>query len=248
MMTDSEYKYIVVEDDLQVCEGIKRRMLHFPNWKCSGLFASYTDAVKNIFLEKPDLLFLDWSIRGGNTFDLLNEVRLMDGYDPYLIFFTGYQSDRDEIHEKMVNIYRVHRYFSKPIWEKMDLYLVECIKDAVQHRIKAKPNEDCIWLQTIDKQKIKVNPQEIVCINQSENPRNKILCFSNTILYEIKAKWESCEKILRLHNVNYFVVNQRECIINLDCIEKIGNDKLLLKYNIHIKISKEKLKELEMVL
>lgn len=107
-MIKSKYNFIVVEDDLQVCEDIKNRMLTFKNWNCLGLIPSFEIAINCIENQKPDLLFLDYSIRGGNTFDLLDTIKTIENYHPFIIYFTGYGSDNQFISEDVVYKYNVN--------------------------------------------------------------------------------------------------------------------------------------------
>lgn len=238
---------MVIEDDPNVCEGIRRRMEKYDGWNCIGLCTSFTESVEAIQKHHPELLFLDWAIKGGNSFQILQRIKSESGYHPYVVFFTGYRSDRREIHEEMVNTHKVHRYFGKPIWEKLDTCLSQCLTEAKEHADRNTVNIP-LWIETVEKERVKVFPGDLVCIHQSENPRHKILCFSGSLMYEVKANWQYCEKLLKKFGINYFVVNKRESIINLDCIEKIESNLLRLKQNIQVKISKEKLKELEILL
>jgi len=47
-MTKSKNSYVVIEDDLLVCEGIKLRMNKFQNWYCIGLIPEYEGTLKII--------------------------------------------------------------------------------------------------------------------------------------------------------------------------------------------------------
>ena len=61
-MKKARYSYVVIEDDLNVCEGVKERMDAFTNWDCLGLLPAYDAALEVIQKDKPNLLFLDYSI------------------------------------------------------------------------------------------------------------------------------------------------------------------------------------------
>ena len=86
-MTKSRFNYVVVEDDLKVCEGVKLRMNQFPNWNCLGLIPYFDIALKTIQDKQPNLLFLDYSILGGNTFNLLEQIKTIEDYKPFIIYF-----------------------------------------------------------------------------------------------------------------------------------------------------------------
>ncbi|MDF2933167.1 MAG: response regulator [Chryseobacterium sp.] len=241
-MTSSLYTYIVVEDDRKASSEIIRRMNIFPEWKCLGSCTHYAEALERIRKERPHVLFLDWELGGGTSIDILQGIKDLTDYQPYLIFFTAHLTHR--IPENLIH-FKVHHYLDKPIWGKLDIYLKDYLRDAVLH-IENHRKELFVWLTTVEKVKVKINPKELICIQQAENPRNKILCLSKTKSYEIRATWMFCEQLLKDSGVNYFVVKQREVIVNMDCIEKIEKKSALrLKDNIVVKINKDKFRELK---
>ena len=58
-MTKSKFSYVVIEDDLNVCDGVKTRMNDFSNWDCLGLIPSFEVALKVIKVKMPNLLKYD---------------------------------------------------------------------------------------------------------------------------------------------------------------------------------------------
>ena len=43
-MKKYSYKFLVIDDDLNVCESVEKRMEKFINWKCYGKLASLKEA------------------------------------------------------------------------------------------------------------------------------------------------------------------------------------------------------------
>jgi two-component system, LytTR family, response regulator len=243
-MNELNYSYIVVEDEMEVCKQIQIRMNKFPNWECLGLIPFYAEALNLIHQKKPNLLFLDYSIRGGNTFSLLDEIYKMENYEPYIIFFTAFQSDNPEIPEEAINNHKVNKYLIKPIFEKLTLYLEEYLLEAEKWIIHHEKID--FWIETILKQKIKINPQEIVCIVQSEtNSRNKLIRTSNNDVYEIRASWDLCEKMAHKYNVDYCFANARDSLINKKFITKLQKPKVWLNNQFWVEVTKDKWKEVE---
>lgn len=241
-MTSSLYTYLVVEDDKKASSEIIRRMNAFHELRCLESCTYYAEALELIRKERPHVLFLDWELKGGTSIDILQGIKDLTDYQPYLIFFTGHLTYR--IPESLIH-FKVHHYLGKPICGKLDIYLKDYLQQAILH-IEIHRKELFVWLTTIEKIKVKMNPKELICIQQAENPRNKILCLSKTRSYEIRATWMFCEQLLKDFRVNYFVVKQREVIINMDCIEKIEKKSALrLKDNIVVKINKDKFRELK---
>jgi response regulator of citrate/malate metabolism len=242
-MTKSRFSYLVVEDDLHVCEGVQLRMNAFPNWDCLGLIPAFDDALKLIQEDKPSLLFLDYSILGGNTFNLLDQIKTIQNYNPFIIYFTAYGSDKDFIAEDAINKYRVNKFLNKPIWEKLTEHLMHFIKEA---EVWIKANENSyLWLETKDKTKVKIEPHKIVCINQPENnPRFKTIRTIDNKIFDIKASWEDCEKIAKEYGINYCFTKARETLIIKRYITKIQKPNIWLNDFLKITVSKERWKEL----
>lgn len=243
-MTKSRFSYLVVEDDLHVCEGVKLRMNAFPNWDCLGLIPSFDVALKTIQEEKPSLLFLDYSILGGNTFNLLDQIKTISNYNPFIIYFTAYGSDKDFISEDAINKYRVNKFLNKPIWEKLTEQLVSFIMEA-ETWIKTNENS-FLWLDTKDKTRVKIEPFKIICINQPENnPRFKIIRTTDNHIFEIKASWSDCERMAEEHSINYCYTKARDTIINKKYITKIQKPNIWLNDFFKITVTKERWKELD---
>lgn len=238
-MTKSNYKYVVIDDDINVCNRIKKRMLHYENWNCIGLIVSLNEAVTILIKELPQLLFLDWSIKGGNAFTLLEEIEKIENYSPYIIFFTGYQNDHPEIPTELINRFKIHKYLVKPIYEKLTENLHQYISEA---ELNGKQKE--IWITTSTKQRIRINPENIVCISQSRsNSRNKIIYYFDKNNYEIKASWAICEKIAVDFNIDYCFANSRDTLVNKKYITKLQKPKIWVNNQFWIEVTKEKWKE-----
>ncbi|MBN8640666.1 MAG: response regulator [Flavobacteriales bacterium] len=244
-MNKSNYNYVVIDDDLNVCQSIKKRMLKFSNWSCSGLLVSVTESIKVISEEKPSLIFLDWSIKGGNAFTILNMIESYDNYFPYIIFFTGYQSDHPEIPVEIINKYKVNRYLIKPVFEDLTKNLMLYVSEA-EAQSNANSSKNYFWITTITKQKVKVLKNQIVCVSQSRaNPRNKMVHLSDNSVFECKTNWEICERIARKHHFDYFIANSRDTMINKKFITKIQKPYIWLNNSIKVHVAKDRWKFFE---
>jgi len=243
-MTKLNYNYVVIEDDLNVCEGVKIRMNDFLNWQCLGLIPAFDTALKTIQEQKPHLLFLDYSILGGNTFSLLEQIKTIENYHPFIIYFTAYGSDNTFISEDAINKYSVNKFLNKPIWEKLTENLESFINEA-ETWINANNNNE-LWLVTSDKIKIKIEPHTILCINQPENnPRYKTIRTADAKIFDIKASWEDCERIAKEYAINYCYSKSRDTIINKKYITKIQKPYIWLNDYLKITVTRERWKDLE---
>jgi len=243
-MKKSRYSYVVIEDDLNVCEGVKVRMDTFANWDCLGLFPTFDGALEVIQNDKPNLLFLDYSILGGNTFSLLEQIKTINNYTPFIIYFTAYGTDNTFISEDAINKYKVNKFLNKPIWEKLTDYLDDFINEA-EAWIQKNENSE-LWLITSDKIKVKIEPHKIICINQPENnPRHKTIRTIDHKVYDIKASWDECETIAKEYSINYCYTKARDTIINKKYITKIQKPYIWLNDNLKITVTKERWKDID---
>ncbi len=242
-MEKLSYKFLVVEDEIQANNSIVDRMKKYDNWKCAGAVLSLRDAIKITEEERPDLLFLDWEVRGGNTFILLEHLYTLENYNPYIIYFTGYQSDVPEIPVDIVNKYRVDIYLIKPIFDNLTTYLSNYLLEAEQKTQKKIKNRD-IWIDTFMGIKEKIHPENIVFISQcNTNSRNKILKMNDGKSIEIKSNWKNCIKIAKEYKLQYAFANSRYYLINRQYISKLQKPYIWLNNKHKIEVTRDKWKE-----
>lgn len=72
---NTEFNYLVVEDSRKVCEGIQERMEAFSNWQACSFAHHVDDAWQIISAQRPELIFIDWSLKGGSAFEVLQQVQ-----------------------------------------------------------------------------------------------------------------------------------------------------------------------------
>lgn len=243
-MIKSNYKYVVIDYDFKVCEYIKKRMRKYVRWNCIGLISSLSEAITVIDQTKPNLIFLDWSIKGANAFTILENIEKIEYYNPYIIFFTGYQNDHPEIPVELINRFKINKYLIKPIFENLTINLDKYIKEAEFLYIANPINE--FWVEDINKVKIQINPLDIICISQSINPRVKIFHTKNDENIEIKASWSLCEIIAKEFKIDFCITKSRETIINKKYITKLHRPFIWLNNRIKVEVTKDKWKELGM--
>lgn len=242
-MEKSNYKFLVVEDEIQANKSIVERMKKFENWSCAGAVLSLKEAMKIVVDEKPDLLFLDWEVRGGNTFTLLENIYTIEHYNPYIIYFTGYQNDKPEIPMEIVNKYKVNKYLVKPIFDNLSNHLQEYLLEA-EKKSKGNIQNESIWLETFSGTKEKIVPKNIVYIIQCEgNSRKKILHLADGKTFEIKSNWNRCVKIAEDYQINFSFPNSRYYMINNSFISKIQKPYIWLNNTFKVEVTRDKWKD-----
>lgn len=239
-------KYLIVEDSINVCNGIKERVIEFPSWLCCPFAHHVDDALAIIREDSPSLIFMDWSLKGGSAFDVLQFIDNCQNYDPYIIFNTGYQNENPEIPQEVLNNYRIDKYLVKPIWENLRLNLSTYLNEAeykanYESRIKSE-----LWLTDIAKKRYRINLKDLICIVQSyENPYHKELHFINHAVLIMKTSWEKLIDMLAGYNINFFITNKRAHIIIKNHIQNYERPFVRMNNKLKIEIVREKLCDFE---
>jgi two-component system LytT family response regulator len=243
----SKQKYLIVEDSFNVCQGIKERVDDYTHWLCCPFAHHVEDALNLIKENHPSLIFLDWSLKGGSAYEVLQFIENCPNYDPYIIFNTGYQSENPEIPQEIMNSYKIDKYLIKPIWENLRLNLTKYLTEAeykinYKNRIKTE-----IWLADITKKKHHVNLQDLVCIVQCyHNPYYKELHFANYGPLIIKTSWSNVISMLNNYKIVFFVINSRAYIVVKNHIQDYERPFVRMKNSkIKIEVVREKLCEFE---
>lgn len=211
---NNSLKYLIAEDSLHVCKGIKERTDQFPNWICCAFAHHIDEAIKLIKDERPQLIFLDWALKGGSAYDILREIENLHEYHPYIIFNTGYQSENPEIPQEIINNFKVDKYLIKPIWENLRINLARYFSEAEQ-KVKFCPAaKNDVWLTDNTRKYCRVHLPDLACIIQDlKNPHQKIFYFINHQKLIIKISWADIIQLLKKHNTAFFISNYRYSII-----------------------------------
>jgi len=243
-MKNLKFNYLVIEDDTNVWANIKRRMDKFEEWGAIGFTSEIDDSFEKILNAKPQLIFSDWSIRGGNAFQILDFIKSIEDYHPYIIIFTGYQSEHPEIPQEILNNYpMVKKYLVKPIYENLTENLSNYITEAKDQYL-LKLQKTPILIENELHQKIKIIPANSIAILQCElNPRRKVLYLKNNEKVYLKQTWDSIIEFLNFYKIEYFTCHNRKSIINKSSIIKISKPYIWLENDLKITVSRERWEE-----
>jgi len=244
-MNTLNFKYLVIEDDTNVWENIERRMSAFENWRPVGFCSEIDDVLTKISENKPHLIFSDWSIKGGNAFEILNFIKSIENYEPYVIFFTGYQSEHPEIPQEIFNNFPiVKKYIIKPIYENLTNNLADYVMEAeILHK-----NIICksVFIENEYKQKIKIYPNQCIAFLQNENnPRIKTIYLKDEIPINVKYTWEQILDFAQFHQIDFFITHNRKSIVNRYYISKMQKPFIWLLNDLKVEVAREKWRELK---
>jgi two-component system, LytTR family, response regulator len=202
-----QLKYLIVEDAIDVCKGIQLRMQDFREWKSIEESLEITDAIAKIKEHHPQLLFMDWNIKGGSTYELLKIINDEPNYKPYIVYFTGFQNDEPEIPQEVFSLYKVDKYFIKPIWEKLSEQLPQIIVEAIAKNLQSVPHV----FQLFKGGNMQINLIDISLIIIGDNmQRTKIFYMANGTNFTTKISFDEIDKLFEKANINAFAPNKRE--------------------------------------
>lgn len=208
---NNSFTFLVVENAPDVCEGIIRRMEPFVAWQSLGYAVSVKEAILKIDSNRPQMLFLDWGLNGGSAFEVIQFVQSIPGYNPYIIFNTGFQRDNPEIPQELINHYKVDKYLVKPIWENLKQNLSQYLDEAVEKAAMDKEAEKKTWLEDCTGKRLPVDLNKLICICQNPmEARQRIFYFQNGISEALVClQWQKCFELLNRFAIDYFVTKNR---------------------------------------
>lgn len=249
MMATGKLTYLVVENAPDVCEGIIRRMKNFDRWESLGYCVGVKETIEKIKTTKPHLLYLDWGLNGGSAYEILQEVQNLSGYNPYIIFNTGFQKDNPEIPQEIINKYKVDKYLVKPLWENLCIHLPQYLQEAEEKCLQPLKKESLVWLEDENKSKVLVDLRKLICICQHHTePRKRNIFLANKEKeITVSLQWQKICDILAENNIDFFVTKNRYHLVAKDFIEKFEKPYVRLKgfTDFKIDVVKERIKDFE---
>jgi two-component system, LytTR family, response regulator len=228
-MQTNKLTYLVVENAPDVCEGIIRRMGTYTNWHSIGYCVGIKEAVEKIEIEKPNLVYLDWSLNGGSAYEVLQAMQNLPQYNPYIIFNTGFQKDNPEIPQEIINNYKVDKYLVKPLWENLRNNLASYLQEAEEKIIKQKDKSKTIWIVDDNGYKILLDLHKIICIVQHPTEQRSRNIFLTDKEITIPLQWQKIYDFLKANEVDFFVTKYRSHIVMKKFIEKFEKPFVRLK-------------------
>ena len=247
-MKQNKFTYLVIENAVDVCEGIQRRMSSYDTWESLGYCTGVKEAIKRVVDTKPNFIYLDWGLNGGSAFEVLQQIQNITDYSPYILFNTGFQKDNPEIPQEIINNYKVDKYIVKPLWENLRNNLAQYLKEAEEKVSTSFTKTKSIWIDDENGNKVSVHLNKLMCICQHPlHARSRIFYFDNTIKeINIPLKWQNCYDLLAENNIDYFITKSRSHLVIKTFIEKFEKPYARL-YNFPAKVEvvKESIKDFE---
>lgn len=243
MKSNSILTYLIIEDALNVCEGILERMKDYPLWECVGVCQDIVTAHSALRINLPALIFMDWDIRGGSTFELLNWIQNTEGYSPYVIYFTGFQSDEPSIPVDIHNKYHVDKYLIKPIWNELSLELDKYVDQAEQ---KAK-RKTWYSFRTENQGYVQIPLNDIVYVAVFDpEKRTKSIYLKSRQSYLVRMTFDELEEIFLDAGIPCIRPNRKFSIVNPKYIKAYQRPEIFLHHTNHtLTVSSDNLSDFE---
>ena len=245
-MKKSVFKYIIIEDDKNIWKNITARMERYLQWHPISPTDNLEEAIQLIQTHRPELIFTDWSIRGGNSYPILLHIHQhMEEYTPYIIFFTGYQGENPEIPQVVFNEFPlVKKYLVKPIFQQLTENLSQYVSEA--EALAEGEKETPVFIENYLKQSVRVFPKQILCFLQDEqNPRLKVLHTLSGQTIQLKLTWEEIQQFCVKYHIPIFLANARKAIVNRNYIIRTNKPFLWLEGGLRVQVSREQWAALE---
>jgi DNA-binding LytR/AlgR family response regulator len=123
--TEKLLRCVVVEDEEPNRTWLCDRLREFPEVKVAGEVASVNQAFQTIVRTRPNGLFLDIKLIGGDAFQLLQQLKDHDVPIPPVVMMTAF----DEYAVQTINQWghHVERYLEKPFLDNWQAKLQDCV-------------------------------------------------------------------------------------------------------------------------
>ena len=243
-----KFTYLIIENAIDVCEGIQRRMSTFQNWVTLGYCVGVKEAIIKISASLPNLIYLDWGLNGGSAFEVLQHIQNIPNYNPYILFNTGFQKDNPEIPQEIINNYKVDKYIIKPLWENLRNNLTQYLKEAEDKYLGASNNVKAIWINDYRGNKVSIKLDKLICICQHPlNPRTRTFYFDSAVKkINIILQWQSCITLLKENNIDFFITKSRSHLVVKAHILKFEKPYVRLhSFHAKVEVVKENIKDFE---
>lgn len=206
---------IVVEDERVAREGLETYIERYDFLELAGSFSNATDALN--FLKEQDisLIFLDIELPGIKGIEM---ARLLHGFLPLIIFTTAYA-------QYALEGYRVNAidYLVKPIFPD-DFH--RSIQKAKNYfgliAVNSSPETTGELIIKSEGEWLRIEPSEILFLKSMQN---------YVIVHLVNFKHKMVLQPLReLYELlpSFFVQTHRSYVVNINFIEKIGDNRLTI--------------------
>ena len=207
---------IIIDDERLARQELKSLLSEYPEIEIIGESSNAEDAIKQIEVKEPDLIFLDIQMPGKNGFEMLQELDKV----PKVIFVTAYD-------EYALNAFEVNAldYLLKPVQTKrLDSTLQKLLHSKESHKEHTLVEMEVVQDILSESDQVFVKDGEkcwfvkLSEIRLFESEGNYVRVYFNTFRPLILKSLNTLEE--RLNSKTFFRASRKH-IINLKWINKI---------------------------
>lgn len=136
-------RIVVIEDEDLFCQALCDDLAQFPNVDLVGSASEIDDAFNLISQTRPDGVFMDIKIIGGDAFQLLERLQKSNyGTLPPVAMITGFS----EYATQSINDFHgcILKYLTKPFFKDLTIKLLDCL-DAFSEVLRM--NRDIVFIK-----------------------------------------------------------------------------------------------------
>lgn len=224
--------YVIIEDEDDGVKLIQNFMrMEYPDMQCLGTARSVNKAIQLINESKPELIFLDISIVGGNGFEILDKLTHKD---VVVIFITGYNN-----HAVRAIKLSAYDYLVKPLdLEEFRRTMIRLTSEGLsQKRISDFSENSITHLEVFSNgKKTFLDISQILYLESNRR---------NTLIYLPSGQYSSGYHLGYFEEQlgqKYFVRCHRTIIVNMTKVVEFNSDemKLYLGNNVYVPVAQRK--------
>ena len=210
-MNLKKFKALVIDDENDIRKELIQALNDSEEIEVVGEAHSIDSAYELITSTPSDVIFLDIKLIGGNSLDLILQLKKYRIPLPPVVVTTGFRDFDDakrihnELNEEVITI------INKPFWKKWPTYKVTILSHLYNRRIQKnhKYNQDNAIVIPDGRQLIHIHPENIVSIKTGEKRHGKtIIILSNS---DINCSLTLVQMMEKLPDY-FFQISRYECI------------------------------------
>jgi len=169
----------IVDDEAPAVDELRYILSGIPGVAVTGTALCAEDAIKGIFLKKPDMVFLDIKMPGQDGFEVIRACR-KTREKPYFVFATAYDQHAVKAFEASVIDYVLKPFIPERIKESVE---------RVRHLIKDRKQESLY--NRLERLVTGINPQRKAITKITVEKNGRLLLIAHDEIVYFKAEGRS---------------------------------------------------------
>ncbi|MEZ5046077.1 MAG: hypothetical protein R2831_03705 [Chitinophagaceae bacterium] len=244
--------YIIIEDIPEIAEKTRQIISEMnDDWEFLGVEGWLEPAQHAVLTKKPDIIYLDYEINGGYTFEIIDAIMELDSYKPFIIFNTSFMAQKPQIAESLSNKYKnyIGLFFNKKnLFQQLKIEMPRIREDVLRQLKPAEIQLEEFFPKDIYcKQIHNVCPQDIVHVSIFDaSKRSKSIFLNNGSNIIVKKSFSFFSDLFKFYDINFFFTNKKFSMVNKSHIVKYNRPFVYFKHPIKkVEVARENVIEFE---